>query len=161
MRATEIVEKSGSMLHYTDKASWNAIRAPREWTFKAHKPSGPHPKAAYFTTLPPDTHNLASRLRIPTSKIEYVFCFVDVGDLIPLPGDRGSYVFFFGGDYVVQKQRQQVAAQEKRRTAVILGGHDILFVTETSAEALEGATSGLFALSGKKPSSRMPKTASC
>ena len=81
--------------------------APGDWTFKAHKPPGPHPNAAYFTTLPPDTRNLANRLRIPASKIDYVFCFIDVGDLTPLPGDRGSYIFFFRGDYVVTKQRQE------------------------------------------------------
>ncbi len=109
--SVQIVEpsepESGEMLHYTDKSSWNAIRAPGDWTFKAHKPPGPHPNAAYFTTLPPDTRNLANRLRIPASKIDYVFCFIDVGDLTPLPGDRGSYIFFFRGDYVVTKQRQE------------------------------------------------------
>ncbi|MGO8750337.1 MAG: hypothetical protein ACLQNE_30705 [Thermoguttaceae bacterium] len=95
------------MLHYTDKSSWNAIRASIDWTFKANKPPGPHPNAAYFTTLPPGTHNLANRLRIPASKIEYVFCFLDAGDLTPLPGDRGKYIFFFEGDYVVPQPRQQ------------------------------------------------------
>lgn len=76
------------------------------WTFKAHKPPGPHPVAAYFTTFPPDTPNLANRLRIPVAKIEYVFCFVDAGDLSPLPGGRGAYIFFFEGDYTVPKERQ-------------------------------------------------------
>jgi hypothetical protein len=95
------------MLHYTDKSSFNTIRSQIDWTFKLHKPSGPHPAAAYFTTLPPDTPNLASRLRIPISKIEFVFCFVDAGDLTPLPGGRGKYIFFFQGDYIVPKYRQQ------------------------------------------------------
>ena len=95
------------MLHYTDKPSWNTIRSQVDWTFEAHKPPGLHPAAAYFTTLPPDTRNLANRLRIPTSKIEYVFCFADAGDLIPLPGGRGKYILFFGGNYVVPKDRQQ------------------------------------------------------
>ena len=95
------------MLHYTDKASWNAIRSQVDWTFKAHKPPGPHPSACYFTTLPPDTPKLAIRLRIPVTKAAYVFCFVDAGDLTPLPGDRGDYIFFFEGDYVVAKDRQQ------------------------------------------------------
>jgi hypothetical protein len=95
------------MLHYTDKPSWNAIRSQVDWAFKAHKPPGPHPAAVYFTTLPPDTRNLAIRLRIPASKTEYVFCFVDAGDLTPLPGGRGKYIFFFEGDYVVPNSRQQ------------------------------------------------------
>jgi hypothetical protein len=95
------------MLHYTDKRSWNAIRSQVDWTFKASKPPGPHPAAAYFTTLPPDARNLASRLGIPATKIEYVFCFVDVGDLTPLAGDRGRFIFCFAGDYLVPKSRQQ------------------------------------------------------
>jgi hypothetical protein len=94
------------MLHYTDKSAWNSIRSQIEWTFKAHKPPGHHPAAAYFTTLPPNTPNLANRLRISVSKIEYVFCFVDAGDLLPLPGDRGAYIFFSEDDYVVSRNRQ-------------------------------------------------------
>jgi hypothetical protein len=95
------------MLHYTNKMSWKAIASQIDWVFKAHKPPGPHPCAAYFTTLSPDTHNLAARLRIPLDKTEYVFCFVDAGDLQPLPGGRGRYVFFFEGDYCVPVARQQ------------------------------------------------------
>lgn len=95
------------MLHYTNKASWNAIRSQVDWVFKAHKPPGPHPTAAYFTTLPPDAPNLAIRLGIPAAKIQYVFCFFDAGDLKPLPGDRGKFIFFSGNDYVVPENRQQ------------------------------------------------------
>jgi hypothetical protein len=102
-----LATRTGEMLHYTDKSSWNAIRSQVEWTFKLHKPPGPHPAAVYFTTLPPDTPNLANRLRIPTSKIEFVFCFVAAGDLTALPGGRGNYIFFFQGDYIVPKNRQQ------------------------------------------------------
>jgi hypothetical protein len=93
------------MLHYTDKPGWNAIRSQVDWVFKAHKPPGPHPAATYFTTLTPDTRNLAARLRIPVAKIEYVFCFTDAGDLTPLAGDRGKYIFYFEGDYTVEKTR--------------------------------------------------------
>ena len=101
------------MLHYTDKPAWNAIRSQADWTFKAHKPPGSHPAAVYFTTLPPDTPNLANRLRIPTSKVEFVFCFVDAGDLTPLPGDRGRYIFFFKCDYIVPKNGQQDCGPRK------------------------------------------------
>ena len=103
----------GGMLHYTDRTSWNAIRSQSVWLFKAHKPPGPHPVAAYFTTLPPCTSNLAKRLRIPAAKTEYVFCFVDAGDLTPLPGGRGAYIFFFKGDYTVPRKRQTYCGTRK------------------------------------------------
>lgn len=95
------------MLHYTDKTSWNSIRSQVDWTFKAHKPRGPHPAAVYFTTLPPNTPNLASRLRIPSSKVAFVFCFANAGDLTPLSGGRGEYILYYLGDYVVVKDRQE------------------------------------------------------
>ena len=94
------------MLHYTDKTSWNAIRSQVDWTFKTHQPPGPHPAAVYFTTLRPDAPNLAGRLRIPAAKIDFVFCFLDIGDLKPLPGGRGQYIFYYPGDYVVVESRQ-------------------------------------------------------
>jgi len=94
------------MLHYTDKSSWNSIRSQVDWTFKTHRPPGDHPVGAYFTTLPPNSRNLASRLGIPAAKIEYVFCFRDAGDLEPLPGDRGRYIFFSRSDYLVEEGRQ-------------------------------------------------------
>ncbi len=95
------------MQHYTDQNSWNAIRAQVDWTFKANEPPGLHEKAAYFTTLPPETPNLATRLRIPKYKIEYVFAFADNFDLKPLPGGRGDYIFYSPIDYVVVESRQQ------------------------------------------------------
>lgn len=94
------------MHHYTDKPSWNAIRSQVDWTFSASQPPGEHPFGAYFTTLHPTTPNLAARLRIPKAKTEYVFCFIDVGDLTPLPGGRGTFIFYFPGDYVVAQPRQ-------------------------------------------------------
>jgi hypothetical protein len=94
------------MLHYTNKVSWNSIRSQVNWTFKTHKPPGVHPAAAYFTTLPPDARNLASRLGIPATKVEYVFCFRDAGDLKPIPGDRGKFILFSDTDYIVFEERQ-------------------------------------------------------
>jgi hypothetical protein len=94
------------MHHYTDLAGYNAIRASPVWRFIASQPPGNHPFGAYFTTLPPDTPNLAKKLRIPASKLAYVFIFDDVGDLTPLPGGRGAYVFYSPVDYHVDVDRQ-------------------------------------------------------
>ncbi len=81
-----------SLFHYTDFAGYNAIASQVIWTFRASKPRGPHPVGAYFTTLGPTTRNLAKRLRIPRSKVDYSFAFTDVGDLTPIAGGRGSYI---------------------------------------------------------------------
>jgi len=94
------------MLHYTNKPGWNAIRSQVDWTFKIHPPPTDHPEAAYFTTLEPNTVNLANRLRIPKEKIEYVFCFEDAEDLLPIEGDRGAYVFYSPSNYIVVQSRQ-------------------------------------------------------
>ncbi len=74
--------------------------------FKAEKPPGDHPYGAYFTTLGPDTANLAPRLRIPKAKTEYAFCFSNGSDLLALPGDRGAYVFYSPVNYLVGRERQ-------------------------------------------------------
>lgn len=95
------------MYHYTDQAGYNAIRSQVVWRFVASQPPGGHPFGAYFTTLGRDTPNLAQRLRIPRSKVEYVFEFVDEGDLTPLPGGRGQYIFYSPTDYLVDKPRQR------------------------------------------------------
>lgn len=95
------------MIHYTDRDGHNAIAATPTWTFRAQKPPGPHPAGAYFTTLAPTTPYLASRLRIPRRKVEYMFEFADAGDLQPLPGGRGRYIFFSESDYNVEPERQQ------------------------------------------------------
>jgi hypothetical protein len=94
--------------HYTDKKGYNAIRATPEWKFKASQPPDPanHPYGAYFTTLPPDTKNLTIRLRIPRTKTEYIFSFVDANDLTPLDGDRGEFIFYSAADYFVVQDRQ-------------------------------------------------------
>ena len=96
------------MNHYTGKKGYNGIRAAPDWVFKASQPPAPadHPFGAYFTTLPPDTKNLAIRLGIPRSKTEYVFSFADANDLTPLDSDRGEFIFYSPLDYLVEKERQ-------------------------------------------------------
>ena len=97
------------MNHYTDKNGYNAIRAASPWRFLARKPPGDHPRGAYFTTLQPGTPNLARKLFIPRRKTEYVFPFVDRGDLIPLDGGRGAFIFRSPRDYLVERPRQGTA----------------------------------------------------
>ena len=106
--------------HYTDRAGYDSIKAGVDWCFKAHQPPPrDHPLGAYFTVLGPATKRLANRLRISKSKTAYVFVFVDIGDLVPLRGDRGQYIFYSATDYVVGKDRQvdsgESAAVESRR----------------------------------------------
>jgi HYD1 signature containing ADP-ribosyltransferase len=95
------------MYHYTNKTGFNGIGSQVVWTFKAHRQRGKHPHGAYFTTLTRTTANLALKLRVPTSKVQYVFEFTDAGDLSPLPGGRGAHVFYSANDYDVDKPRQQ------------------------------------------------------
>ena len=94
------------MNHFTDQAGYNAIRAAAVWHFIAHQPPGNHPFGVYFTTLPRGTRNLAKRLRIPRSKVKYVFEFTDIGDLTPLPGGRGRFIYYSPRDYDVVASRQ-------------------------------------------------------
>ena len=94
------------MFHYTDKSGYNAIGLQPTWSFKASQPPGHHPFGAYFTDLPPETPNLAKRLRIPRTKVEWYFEFVDIGDLKPLSGGRGVYIFYSPHDYRVACARQ-------------------------------------------------------
>ena len=101
------------MNHFTDKAGYNGIRAGKDWLFRAAQPPGDRPFGAYFTTLPPETRRLSTRLRIPKRKLEYVFCFVDVGDLVSLDGDRGDYIFYSKVDYAVEPARQQYKGERK------------------------------------------------
>jgi hypothetical protein len=98
-----------SVNHYTDKKGYHGIRATPDWRFKASQPPNPasHPFGANFTTLPPNTKNLTIRLRIPRTKTEYVFSFVDADDLAPLDGDRGEFIFYSSADYVVPQNRQK------------------------------------------------------
>lgn len=79
------------------------------WLFKASKPPGKHPKAAYFSTLPPGTKNLSKRpfVRGCAEKTEFVFRFVGGEDLPRLPGGRGEYIHFSVEDYPVTNDRQR------------------------------------------------------
>jgi hypothetical protein len=87
-----------AMHHYTDRSGYNSLRSSVGWCFRAHQAPGDHPFGSYFTTLGPVTKNLALRLRISRSKIEYVFAFRDAGDLQPLRGQRGDYIFYSTAD---------------------------------------------------------------
>jgi hypothetical protein len=94
------------MNRFTDLKGFNGIRASPIWRFRAAQPPGRHPFGAYFTTLSARTPNLARRLGIPKSKVEYVFGFTDRGDLRPLPGRRGLFIFYSPSDYEVEPARQ-------------------------------------------------------
>lgn len=96
-----------SMNHFTNRAGFNAISSQTDWCFKASQPPADHPKGAYFTTLTPQTPNLAVRLRIPREKLGFLFEFSDAGDLLPLDGGRGSYIFYSPTDYLVAEERQK------------------------------------------------------
>lgn len=95
------------MNHFTDKSGYNAIGSQPGWCFRALKPPADHPVGAYFTTLTPQTPNLAVRLRIPREKLNFMFQFSDSGDLLPLEGGRGAYIYYSPSDYVVVESRQQ------------------------------------------------------
>lgn len=95
-----------SPFHYTDQPGYNAILSQVVWHFAAAQPPGQHPFGAYFTTLGRTAKNLAQRLRIPRSKIAFFFEFTDAGDLTPLPGGRGQYIFYSPKDYNVDQPRQ-------------------------------------------------------
>jgi len=94
------------VFHYTDKDGYNAIVSQPVWLFLAGKPPGNHPFGAYFTDLPPDTPHLATKLRIPRRKVKWFFEFVDVGDLIRLPGNRGEFIFYSPTNYPVEWECQ-------------------------------------------------------
>jgi len=101
------------MNHFTDTKGYNGIRAFSIWRFRAAKPPGLRPFGAYFTTLSAQTRKLAKRLGIPKSKVEYVFSFIDRGDLKPLPGGRGAYISYSPTDYDVEPDRQLVHGKAK------------------------------------------------
>jgi hypothetical protein len=94
------------LFHYTDTRGFDGIRSARAWRFLVSKPPSEHPKGAYFTDLDESTPFLAMKLRIPRTKIEYVFVFSEDGGLKPLPGGRGQYIFYSEMDYVVDEPRQ-------------------------------------------------------
>jgi hypothetical protein len=99
------------MNHFTNRDGYNGIVAGSLWLFRAVQPPGRRPFGAYFTVLPPGTPRLAKRLRIPRAKIEYVFTFIDRGDLVAVRGGRGAYIFYSPGDYAVEKDRQVYAGR--------------------------------------------------
>jgi hypothetical protein len=94
--------------HYTTRDSWKAISSQTVWVFKGGQPPIPdsHPFGAYFTTLPVGTPRLAKLLRLPARKVECFFSFRDVGDLHPLRGGRGDFIFVSYTDYPVAEERQ-------------------------------------------------------
>ncbi len=93
------------MNHFTNRDGYNGIVAASPWLFRAEQPPGGHPLGAYFTVLPAGTPRLAKKLRMPREKTEYVFTFVDRGDLLPLRGGRGAFIFYSLADYAVEKDR--------------------------------------------------------
>lgn len=95
------------MRHYTNKPGFDAIRSQTTWCFKANKPPDAKPYGAYFTTLSPETPNLAKRLRIPRGKLLHQFVFFGAHGLRRLSGDRGEYVLFAAEDYMVTPVRQE------------------------------------------------------
>jgi len=97
------------MYHYTDGDGFKAISSQINWTFKAKKPPGPHPRGAYFTPLPPDTVDLCTMLMIPKRKTEFLFEFTGDEGLQPIDQGkgRGAYVLYSPIDYVVEKARQR------------------------------------------------------
>jgi hypothetical protein len=95
------------MNHFTDKPGYDAISSQPVWCFKASLPPGGHPHGAYFTTLSCAAPNLATRLRIPREKLAFWFQFTDAGDLMPLRGGRGAYIFYSPADYLVSQERRQ------------------------------------------------------
>jgi hypothetical protein len=93
------------MYHYTTVDGYKAISSQPDWTFKAAKPPGPHPVGAYFTTLPPGTRRLCTKLRIPRRKVEFVFEFTGGEDLEPIDDGlgRGHHVYYSPTDYTVPR----------------------------------------------------------
>ena len=96
------------LFHYTNNKGYNAISSQVVWLFKASKPPCNHPRAAYFTTLPPGTRNLSKRLFVRgcAEKTEFVFSFSGGEDLPRLRGGRGDHIHYSGEDYPVEEPRQ-------------------------------------------------------
>lgn len=96
------------MFHYTNDKGYKAIGSQPTWLCKASQPPGDHPKAAYFTNLPPGTKNLAKKLFVRgcADKMNFVFSFSGGEDLTPLAGGRGAFIFYSVDDYSVEKERQ-------------------------------------------------------
>jgi len=98
------------LFHYTDDRGYKAIGSQITWLFKVSKPPGDHPRAVYFTTLPPGTRNLGKRLFVRgcAEKTEFVFGFSGGEDLPRLPGGRGDHIHYSEQDYPVGPERQEL-----------------------------------------------------
>ena len=96
------------MFHYSNSKGYKAISSQAVWLFKASEPPCDHPKAVYFSTLPPGTKNLGKRLFVRgcAEKTEFVFMFTGGEDLPRLPGGRGDHIHYSVEDYPVVKERQ-------------------------------------------------------
>jgi hypothetical protein len=95
-----------SMNHFTNRNGYNGIRSTPVWRFRASQPPGRHPMGTYFTTLPPTTIRLATRLGIPKERLDFLFTFQDIGDLTPLERGKGKWIFHTRIDYDVERVRQ-------------------------------------------------------
>ena len=95
------------LFHYTNKKGWNGIQSQRTWLFRAVAPACGHPTGAYFTTWPPDDPKLATRLRVPKKKLEYLFEFLSKDELTPLEGGRGRGIVYSPEDYSVAEPQQR------------------------------------------------------
>jgi hypothetical protein len=102
------VDLENRLFHYTNSKGHKAISSQVVWLFKASRPPCDHPKAAYFSTLPPGTKNLSKRLYVRgcAEKIEFVFNFSGSEDLERLRGGRGDHVYYSMEDYPVVEDRQ-------------------------------------------------------
>ncbi len=96
------------LYHYTNDKGYKAISSQVVWLFKASKPPCDHPKAVYFSTLPPGTKNLSKRLFVRgcAEKTKFTFCFSGGEDLPRLRGGRGEHVHYSEDDYPVEKPKQ-------------------------------------------------------
>ena len=95
------------MNHYTDAKGYKGIRAVSPWRFQAGKQrTSTKPFGVYFTTLLPTDPNFVRRVRLPKSKRKYRFSFVDIADLLLLPGPGGKWVYYSPTDYLVDAPRQ-------------------------------------------------------
>jgi hypothetical protein len=96
------------LFHYTNDKGFKAISSQLIWLFKVSQPPCDHPKAVYFTTLPPGTRNLGKRLFVRgcSDKTEFVFGFSGGEELPRLRGGRGEHIHYSEEDYPVVVARQ-------------------------------------------------------
>ncbi|MGH7174106.1 MAG: hypothetical protein ACRELG_27875 [Gemmataceae bacterium] len=129
------------LFYYTNDKVYKAIRSQVPWLFKASKPPGDHPKAAYFTTLAPGAANLAKRLfvRDCPDKIAFVFSFSGGEDLTHLEGGRGAFIFYSVEDYSVGEERQgpHGPTEKVQEDEIMIGGVDVVIPTSGGSAALE------------------------